>query len=458
MRQKQRCASPAFAACRSSSDLSRLNGSEGVGGSGMLPASLLLKCKDAEQRGGRNAQALGLMGGFAELEMRLRNLDVQVLRSSTLSHFFTLSSKSFAYPPTSGLITATAVSSIDKFITSSILSHLLPSLAAAMSQLSSAGTHCKFEASDLVSNKVVLRKSLDVLRNHLTGRLGQVLSNESLCNMAEMGPSLCCQMRLSKMLRQSAKRIMQFMVATVFTRLRHVPSDDELGATQSEAMATSVSLSEFAADVSAPGGPRMAALDPRSVQVPAAGPSEREKSRRTFNFKDDGASNDDGDIAPFGLASIQELLRVIIALFNPHDQQHTLRLMALCLVNITCEVGGRSIRRFPVSRMMVADHLCRHLLQLARCNHPQLLSTSLRAITNIFSTMRRISSSSKNPSSRSCSTASSCPTPLDLDAQQRAALLGNFQASARERSESTRGGPSAESRELMLENLDSSVT
>lgn len=69
---------------------------------------------------------------------------------------------------------------------------------------------------------------------------------------------------------------MQAMVAAVFSRLRHVPSEDELGARQSQAMASSVSLSEVAADVSAPGGPRMAAPDPRSAQIPAAGPSEVE--------------------------------------------------------------------------------------------------------------------------------------------------------------------------------------
>lgn len=75
MRKNQRWASAAFAAYPYLSGSSRLNGSEGVGGSGVSPANSLFKGKDAEQRGGRNAQALGLMGGFAELKMRLRDLD-----------------------------------------------------------------------------------------------------------------------------------------------------------------------------------------------------------------------------------------------------------------------------------------------------------------------------------------------------------------------------------------------
>lgn len=100
-------------------------------------------------------------------------------------------------PETSGPITATALSSIDKFLTYSILSPASPNLPLAMAHLSTAGTHCKFEASDSVSDEVVLLKILDVLRNCLTGRLASVLSDESVCEMMETGLSMCCQMRLS---------------------------------------------------------------------------------------------------------------------------------------------------------------------------------------------------------------------------------------------------------------------
>lgn len=100
-------------------------------------------------------------------------------------------------PETSGPITATALTSIDKFLTYSVLHPHSPSLSAAMTQLSSAATHCKFEASDSVSDEVVLLKILDVLRNCLTGQVGECLSDESVCEMMETGLSMCCQMRLS---------------------------------------------------------------------------------------------------------------------------------------------------------------------------------------------------------------------------------------------------------------------
>lgn len=62
--------------------------------------------------------------------------------------------------------------------------------------------------------------------------------------------------------------------------------------------------------------------------------------------------------------------------------------MALGLLNIAFEVGGKSIGKFSSLRLMVADQLCKHLFQLARSDNLQLLSVSLRVITNIFDTMR----------------------------------------------------------------------
>ncbi|BGP44136.1 GDP/GTP exchange factor for ARF [Rhodotorula kratochvilovae] len=482
MRKNQRWASAAYAAYPYLSGSNRLNGSEGVGGSGVSAPSSLFKGKEAAQRGGRHAEALGLMGGFAELKMRLRDLDdTGSLDAVALLHPFLEVVRS---PETSGPITATALSSIDKFITYSILSPSSPNLALAMSQLSSAGTHCKFEASDSVSDEVVLLKILDVLRNCLTGRLGQVLSDESVCEMMETGLSMCCQMRLSEMLRRSAERTMQAMVAAVFSRLRHLSPEDDLPSAQ--AMSSSVSLSEVG-DATAPSGPRMAAPDPRSAKIPAAGPSEPERyeedeaaqGRENGGMNGEAVEDDEPDIIPFGLASIQELLRVLISLLNPHDQQHTdtMRLMALGLLNIAFEVGGRSIGNFPVLRMMVADHLCKHLFQLARSDHPQLLSTSLRVITNIFDTMRPHLKLQQElflsflldrlilPSSSAASSVrkADLESQLDLstwaqdsapsatgDSSSERGVPTPLSASTRERE---RGGPSAESRELMLELL-----
>jgi brefeldin A-resistance guanine nucleotide exchange factor 1 len=96
-----------------------------------------------------------------------------------------------------GPITALALSSIDKFLTYSFIHPQSSSLTLAMSQISAAGTHCRFEASDSISDEIVLLKILDVLKHALTGPVGYTLTDEAVCQMMETGLSMCCQMRLS---------------------------------------------------------------------------------------------------------------------------------------------------------------------------------------------------------------------------------------------------------------------
>lgn len=98
---------------------------------------------------------------------------------------------------TTGPITGAALTSVEKFLQYNIVNLRSPNLAVAMSTLSSAATHCKFEASDSVSDEVVLLKILQVLEMALTSECGQVLSDEAVCEMMETGLSMCCQMRLS---------------------------------------------------------------------------------------------------------------------------------------------------------------------------------------------------------------------------------------------------------------------
>lgn len=208
---------------------------------------------------------------------------------------------------------------------------------------------------------------------------------------------------------------MQAMVATVFAKLRHLDTEDQLTL---HAQTSTTSLGNV--DASDPSGLRMTAPDPRSAQLhsettdgpglsvaderpPALAPPPDELVVSPVEEGEWGKAElcreqklrlpppaDDMEILPYGLASIQELLRVLVSLLNPHDQQHTdsMRLMALGLLNIAFEVAGQSIGRFATLRAMVGDHLCKHLFQLARSDNMQILLNSLRIICNIFDTMQ----------------------------------------------------------------------
>lgn len=92
---------------------------------------------------------------------------------------------------------------------------------------------------------------------------------------------------------------------------------------------------------------------------------------------------------PYGIPTIRELLRVLISLLNPHELKHTdsMRIMALKLLNIAFEVGGRSIGRFEILRSLVTDEFCKYAFQLAKTPSVPLLSLSLRVIATVFDTL-----------------------------------------------------------------------
>lgn len=92
---------------------------------------------------------------------------------------------------------------------------------------------------------------------------------------------------------------------------------------------------------------------------------------------------------PYGIPTIRELLRVLISLLNPHEHKHTdsMRMMALGLLNVAFEVGGRSIGRFEILRSLVTDEFCKYVFQLAKTDSIPLLSLSLRVIATVFDTL-----------------------------------------------------------------------
>jgi brefeldin A-resistance guanine nucleotide exchange factor 1 len=105
-----------------------------------------------------------------------------------------------------------------KFFSYRIITASSPRLPLAMQMLSSAVTHCRFEATDPGQDEVVLLRILKTMEMMLSGVGGGLLGDESICEMMETGLSMCCQTRLSEMLRRSAEMAMLGMVQTVFER------------------------------------------------------------------------------------------------------------------------------------------------------------------------------------------------------------------------------------------------
>jgi brefeldin A-resistance guanine nucleotide exchange factor 1 len=91
-----------------------------------------------------------------------------------------------------------------------------------------------------------------------------------------------------------------------------------------------------------------------------------------------------------GLPSIFELLRVLINVLDPNDQQHTdsTRLIALGILNAALEESGPRIADFPSLEALIVDLGCKFLFQLARSENVAILHLALRTISVVFETIR----------------------------------------------------------------------
>jgi len=360
-----------------------------------------------------------LMHGFTNLRSYLTTVrDIYELDASMLLNPFLDVIRS---GNTTGPIAGAALSSVEKFLQYGIIGLNSPNIAVAMGNLASAATHCKFEASDSVSDEVVLLKMLQVLQMALICPCGSVLSDEAVCEMMETGLSMCCQMRLSEMLRRSAEHVMINMIIAMFERLKVINEIEDLEAEHPSEIPQTIEEAQLGRSDPHMNAPKPSVSPvPPEIQSRVDGPSSssptisglatepsqhaqsntNEGSARTVvdvslnvttqETADENAEESDIMPIPYGLPAIRELLRVLISLLNPHEHKHTdsMRLMALSILNVAFDVGGRSISRFESLRNLITDEFCKYLFQLAKTDSIPLLTLTLRVISTVFDTMR----------------------------------------------------------------------
>ncbi|KAF9404262.1 GDP/GTP exchange factor for ARF, partial [Podila epigama] len=380
---------------------------------GSLGMNMGLRGRENQKEGLYRNQESPLMLGFNELRSRLastaaaKDMDAVALLDPFL--------EVIQSGDTNGPITGAALSSVEKFLMCKIINKDSPNVSQAMQRLAVAATHCKFEASDSVSDEIVLLKILQVLRVAFTSGPGCLLSDESVCAMIETGLSMCCQLQLSEMLRKSAEHTMTIITQTMFEKLRSIPVPKDLSEAEAEAEAEDNEVIHVQASnpkegehATATTASAVAATPSPSKETETANSQDQPKEMVTVAVnsneenKDDATLNNDGEgeageetqeVGPpksYGLPSIRELLRVLISLLNPHDQQHIdrMRLMALSILDVALEAGGRSITKFNVLMTLVSDDMCKFLFQLARTDNLPILTLTLRVISTLFDTMK----------------------------------------------------------------------
>ncbi|KAL8793694.1 MAG: hypothetical protein Q9195_003743 [Heterodermia aff. obscurata] len=361
---------------------------------------------------GKSMQDNPLMSAFARLRNDIRGCtDIRTFDVPSLLHPFLQVIRSSS---TSAPITSLALVAITKFFAYNLIGRKSPRLSLGMQLLSAAITHCRFEASDTAADETVLLRILKLMEDMLRGPGGDLLGDESVCEMMETGLSMCCQMRLSELLRRSAEMSMITMCQVVFERLKSLEAEvgeniealdpESNGATHSLKMEPSIDgtnvvslqnnkTQEQQSSASLEDSDR--GQGENAERPPIDGESTRSlASASAIDLSQHSETNAEKDnaITPYSLPSIRELFRVLVDLLQPHNRQHAdaMRVMALRIIDVALEVAGPSIARHPSLATLARNDLCRHLFQLVRSEHIGLLNESLRVAGTLLASCRGV--------------------------------------------------------------------
>ena len=289
-----------------------------------------------------------------------------------------------------------------------------------MQLLSAAITHCRFEASDTAADETVLLRILKLMEGMLSGPGGDLLNDESVCEMMETGLSMCCQMRLSELLRRSAEMSMISMCQVVFERLKSLEAEigEDVEALDTDQGATShplkmepsidgsnviSPLKERAQDrltVSKEDLERDQSTSTETPSIETGQPNNDPEPTRPLTSASaldlsehsEANSEEEAIIKPYSLPSIRELFRVLVDLLQTHNRQHAdaMRVMALRIIDVALEVAGPSLAKHPSLSTLARNDLCRHLFQLVRSEHIGLLNESLRVAGTLLASCRGV--------------------------------------------------------------------
>ncbi|KKK17342.1 hypothetical protein AOCH_003396 [Aspergillus ochraceoroseus] len=351
---------------------------------------------------GKSIQDNPLISAFTRLRSDLKDCkDIKTFDAPALLHPFLQVVRSSS---TSAAITSLSLVALTKFFSYKIIDRDSPRISMAMQLLSAAITHCRFEASDSAADEIVLLRILKLMEGMLSGPEGELLGDESVCEMMETGLSMCCQGRLSEVLRRSAEIAMVNMCQVIFMRLSglDVPDSSDPGTHIIIHHADEAEQPNIKMDPSVDG-------DTVTSQHPSVMGSDTAVADREHTTSRDGSpdqapngnavaappnpQDDAGDeVNPYSLPSIRELFRVLIDLLDPHNRQHTdpMRVMALRIIDVGLEVAGPSIARHPSLASLAQNDLCRHLFQLVRSENLAILTGSLRVAGTLLLTCRPV--------------------------------------------------------------------
>jgi len=268
-----------------------------------------------------------------------------------------------------------------------------------MQSLSAAVTHCQFDISDSGQVEVVLLMILNLMEDMMSGPGGDILSDESVCDMMGRGLAICSQPRFSPVLRRTAEASLVKMCQIIFEDVKHL--DVEVGDDGNvQDQQTDDNLNGVRMENPTPEADGLA-TESASLEVPGSSTPDPERSSRDTiatsetamaTTSDPSEEAESVDLRPYSLPSVRELLRVLVNFLDPQDRQHTdtMRVMALRIIHVALEVAGPFISRHPALAGIAEDRLCCYLFQLVRSDNMAILEESLIVAGTLLATCRGV--------------------------------------------------------------------
>lgn len=268
-----------------------------------------------------------------------------------------------------------------------------------MQSLSAAVTHCQFDISDPGQVEVVLLMILNLMEDMMSGPGGDILSDESVCDMMGRGLAICSQPRFSPVLRRTAEASMVRMCQIIFEDIKHLEFeageeadaleqqvDDDLDSVRMEAPAPEAE--GLSAEPTSLGLSGTATPDPERSSRETASSSETPQATASEPTEE----TESVDLRPYSLPSVRELFRVLVNFLDPQERQHTdnMRVMALRIIHVALEVSGPFISRHPALAVIAEDRLCCFLFQLVRSDNMAILQESLTVAGTLLATCRGV--------------------------------------------------------------------
>lgn len=348
-------------------------------------------------RKGQSMQDNPLMSAFAKLRVDLKSCkDIRQFDTPSLLQPFLQVIRSSS---TTAPITSLALIAITKMLAYGVVSPANPHFGYGMQLLASTVTHCRFEGDNSPSDEVVFLRILKLMEDMICGPSGDVLGDQSVCEIVECALSICCHLRMSEVLRRSAEISMVTMCQTIFGRLKllEVEFGEEPGALGDTVPQEDMDKAKIDSNPNGKAGvDSMAQLRNASLEVPSSDGNASARTSMDMNGSQLDLSKapgeEDKNVKPYGLPSIAELFRVLADLLDPHDRARTdtLRVMALRIVNVALEVAGPSIANHPSLASLAKDTMCRNLFQLVRSENIAILHESLRVAGTLLATCRSV--------------------------------------------------------------------